>query len=121
LLRIRFTRTGKKKQPSFRIVVAEHSKPVKGKYLEILGNYKPATDPKEITLNKERIEYWISVGAKPSDSVASLLKREGLDNMDKFIVKSRDKKRKKKKESPEDEVSAPKEEAKTEEKTEAAA
>lgn len=96
MLKIRFTRTGKTQQESFRIVVAEHSRSVKGKYLELLGNYKPATKPKEFVIQKERVEYWISKGAKPTDSVASLLKQKGFANMDQFIS-ARNKQRKNKK------------------------
>jgi len=101
LLRIRFTRTGKKGQPSFRIVVAEKAKAVKRKYHELLGNYLPAAQPKKIELKKERIEYWISKGAQPTDSVAALLKSQGFEGMDKFM-ESRSKKRKKKGEQPEE-------------------
>lgn len=86
MLRIRFSRTGKVGQPSFRIVIAEHRSPVKGRYMEMLGHYMPARKPKVIVVNKERVSYWISKGAIPSDSVASLLKKQGMDNMDKFIA-----------------------------------
>lgn len=85
MLRIRLTRTGKTKQESFRIVVAEHTNSVKGKYTELLGHYKPATQPKQFDIKKDRVEYWISKGAKPSDSVATLLKRNGFANMDQYI------------------------------------
>lgn len=96
MLKIRLTRTGKNAQPSFRIVVAEHSWPVKRKYLERLGQYVPAANPKVLTLDKERIEYWLSKGAQPSDTVAGLLKREGFKGMERFVGR-RDLKRKKKK------------------------
>lgn len=101
MLRIRLTRTGKKGQPSFRLVVAEKSKAVKRKYLELLGHYLPAQDPKKIELNKERIEYWIGKGAQPTDTVAALLKGQGFEGMDKFM-EPRDKQRKKKGEQPEE-------------------
>lgn len=121
MLRIRLTRTGKKQQPSFRIVVAEHGRPVKSKYIEFLGNYVPAAKPKQITIKKDRIEYWIQNGAKPSDTVASLLKREGFANMDQYI-ENRDKKRKKKKGGDEPEESeAPAAEASAEKPAEAPA
>lgn len=107
MLRIRLTRIGKKAQPSFRIVVGEHSKAVKRKYIEILGNYAPQAQPKILKLNKERIQHWLSVGAQPSDTVAVLLKREGFADMDKFISK-RDKQRKSKKEKPEEPAETPK-------------
>ncbi len=97
MLRIRLTRTGKKAQESFRIVVAEHTNAVKGKYLELLGHYKPATQPKELVLKKERITHWLKNGAQPSDSVASILKRNGFEGMEKYI-QPRSKQAKKKKE-----------------------
>lgn len=105
MLRIRLTRTGKKGQPSFRVVVAEKSKAVKRKYLELLGHYLPATNPKKVELNKERIEYWISKGAQPTDTVAALLKNNGFEGMDKFM-EPRNKQKKKKGEQPEEEVKA---------------
>lgn len=95
MLRIRFTRTGKKGQPSYRVVVAEKSKAVKRKYLELLGHYLPAVNPKKIELNKERIEHWINQGAQPTDSVAALLKSQGYDGMEKFM-EPRNKQKKKK-------------------------
>lgn len=98
MLRIRLTRTGKKKQPSYRIVVAEHSKAVKRQYLELLGQYIPATKPKFFTINKDRVTYWLSKGAQPSDTMATLLKKEGFADMDKFIG-NRELQRKKKKEA----------------------
>jgi len=115
LLKIRLSRTGKKSQPSFRLVLAEHTNAVKGKYKELLGHYVPSVDPKIFEFKKERIEYWISKGAQPSDTVASLLKRAGMPKMEKFIA-PRNKKRKKKKggDEPEEKAEAPKEEAKTE-------
>lgn len=93
MLRIRFSRTGKVGQPSYRIVVAENRAPVKGRYIEILGNYLPARKPKSITVKKERVAYWISKGAIPTDSVAALLKKEGDDSMDKYLA-PRNRKRK---------------------------
>ena len=98
MLRIRLTRTGKKRQPSFRIVVAEHSKAVKRQYLELLGQYIPAAKDKLLKLNKERIEYWLSKGAQPSDTMAVILKKEGFAKMDRFIGR-RDLQRTKKKDA----------------------
>lgn len=95
MLRIRFSRTGKTGQPSFRIVVAEHSSPVKNGCVELLGNYLPARNPKEVTLKKDRILYWISKGAIPTDTAATLFKKEGMEGMDKYM-EPRNKKRKKK-------------------------
>lgn len=99
MLRIRFSRTGKVGQPSFRIVIAEHRAPVKGRYMEILGNYQPALKTKQIAIKKDRILYWISKGAIPTDAVASLLKKQGLEGMDKYL-EPRNKQKKKKGETP---------------------
>lgn len=99
-------RTGRKNLATFRIVVAEKHRAVKKKVVEIVGTYLPTRDPKEITLKNDRIEYWLSQGAVPTDTVASLLKKEGLKDMDKFIG-PRDKKAKKKKEVPEEAAPKP--------------
>lgn len=67
-------RMGAKKRPFYRVVVKEKRSKRDGKYLENLGTYDPLQDPAEVNLNHERIHYWISVGAKPTDTVASLIK-----------------------------------------------
>jgi small subunit ribosomal protein S16 len=82
---------------SFRIVVAEQKKAVKRQYIELLGHYLPTSNPKVLTFNKERILYWISQGAQPTDTVASLLKAEGVTGMDKYITFKTDRKSKPKK------------------------
>jgi len=82
-------------------VVQEHSAPIKGRFVEVLGYYRPTMDPKEIKVDHERVKHWISVGAKPSDSVAALLKKDGMEGMDKYMD-PRNKKRKPKKEQPEE-------------------
>lgn len=108
MLKIRLSRTGKKSQPSFKVVVQEHTAPIKGKFVEELGFYRPAEDPKIFKVNTDRVKYWISVGATPSDTMAVLLKKEGLEGMEKYIA-PRDKQRKKKKQSAESKASgAPK-------------
>ena len=73
---IRLQRTGKPKQPYFRVVAIEKKRGPHGKPLEILGHYNPRIEkPSEkVVLQKERYEHWISVGAKPTDSVATLIK-----------------------------------------------
>jgi len=106
LLTIRLQRGGKKGQPHFRIVLQEHTEPVKREAQEILGYYDPALKPKVLKVDQERVKYWISMGAKPSDSLAVLLKKEGMDGMDKFID-TRTKHRKKKGEQPEESAPAP--------------
>lgn len=85
MLRIRLTRTGRTKQESFRIVVAEHARPVKGKFIEVIGHYQPSKNPKAFDIEKARVEYWMSKGAQPSSTVASLLKKHGMGDMDKFM------------------------------------
>lgn len=87
MLRIRLTRTGRAKQESFRIVVAEHARPVKGKFIEVVGYYQPAKNPKVLKVEKTRVEYWMGKGAQPSSSVAALLKKDGMGNMEKYIAK----------------------------------
>jgi len=91
MLKIRLTRTGKKKQPSYRIVVAEHTAPIQGKFIAIVGNYNPFS--KKVVLNKEEIEKWMNNGAKPSNTIAKILQKEGLKHpsivIKKFAAKSK--------------------------------
>lgn len=100
MLKIRLSRTGKKNQPSYRVVVQEHTAPIKGKFVEILGHYRPAENPKVFSVDKEKVQHWISVGAQPSDTMAVLLKQQGVEGMDQFI-EPRNKKAKKKKQTEE--------------------
>ena len=75
---IRLARHGAKKKPFYRIVVADSESPRDGKYLENVGTYDPLFDPAKVTLKSERIQYWMGQGAKPSDTVRILLKKEGF-------------------------------------------
>ena len=77
-VKIRLARHGAKKKPFYRIVVADSESPRDGKYLENVGTYNSLLDPAEVTLKSDRIRYWMDQGAKPSDTVRSLLKREGF-------------------------------------------
>ena len=77
-VKIRLARYGAKKRPFYRIVVADGRYPRDGRFLENVGTYNPMVEPNEITLKKERIEYWLGQGAKPTDTVNSLLKKESL-------------------------------------------
>lgn len=79
MVRLRLRRIGAKKQPSYRVVAADKEAPRDGRFLEILGHYNPRTEPSTITLQEDRIYYWLSVGAQPSDSVARLFKQMGTD------------------------------------------
>ena len=77
-VKIRLARHGTKKKPFYRIVVADGESPRDGRYLEKVGTYDPLYDPAKVTLKPERIRYWIDQGALPSDTVQSLLKKEGF-------------------------------------------
>jgi len=68
---------GAKKQPSYRIVIAEKTDPRDGKFLEVVGFYNPRTEPETVTIKEERVMHWLSVGAQPSDSVARILTTHG--------------------------------------------
>jgi small subunit ribosomal protein S16 len=78
VLKIRLNRTGARKKPSYRIVVAESTAPRDGKYIEIIGTYDPLTDPATIVLKEDRAKHWLSVGAQPTERVVKLMAREGL-------------------------------------------
>lgn len=82
MLKIRLRRTGKKNQPSYRVVVVEHTAPVQGSYLELLGTYNPRATKFEV--NAERVLHWMNNGAQPSERVAKLLKNAGVEH--KLIV-----------------------------------
>ncbi len=86
MLAIRLSRTGKKGQQSFNIILQEHARSPKRKYFEKLGHYHPALKEKTLEVDMERIKYWISKGATPTDAVAVLLKNKGLSGMEKFIL-----------------------------------
>ncbi len=75
---IRLSRHGAKKHPFYRIVVADSRFPRDGRYLEQLGTYDPAPSPARVTVKRERLESWLTRGAKPSDTVAHVLKRAGF-------------------------------------------
>ena len=76
-VRIRLTRKGTKKKPFYRIVAADIEMPRDGRFLELLGTYNPMVEPNAVTLKQDRIDYWLQEGAKPSTTVASLLKKYG--------------------------------------------
>lgn len=86
MVRIRLRRTGKKKQPSYRVVVADSRAPRDGKFIEIIGHYHPVLQPKELVIKQDRARYWLGVGAQPSDTVVYLLKQVNvLDENGKVI------------------------------------
>lgn len=77
-VRIRLRRIGKKKQPQYRLIVAESSAPRDGRFIEIIGHYNPRVDPPAITVNEERARYWVGVGAQPTDTARSILVKTGV-------------------------------------------
>ena len=77
-VKIRLKRMGKKKQPFYRIVVADSRAPRDGRSIEKIGHYNPIPDPAELVINEERLFHWMDQGAKPSDTVFSLLRGRGL-------------------------------------------
>ena len=72
--RIRLARVGSKKNPIFRVVVADRRSPRDGRFIEILGRYNPQTDPSTIDLDTEKIEEWVGKGAEVSNTVKRLMK-----------------------------------------------
>ena len=82
MLKIRLRRVGRSKQPLYRVVIAEHTAPRDGRFVEIVGQYDPASKDKNINLNEERIKYWISVGAQPTETVHRILFKQGLYDID---------------------------------------
>lgn len=78
MVRIRLRRVGAKKQPSYRVVVADSESPRDGRFLETLGSYNPRTDPPFMEVNEERVLYWLGIGAQPSEAVLRILKKLGI-------------------------------------------
>lgn len=75
MLKIRLARAGAKKKVSYRVVVIEGERARNGRFVEILGSYNPRREPPEVSLKHERVAYWLGVGAQPSETVRSLIKR----------------------------------------------
>lgn len=87
MLKLRLQRMGRKRMPVFRLVVAEHTMPVQGRFLEKLGSFIAGQKATTLNVNTERAKYWISVGAEPSQTVAQLLVKQGVKEAEKFIAK----------------------------------
>lgn len=85
MLKIRLQRTGRRNAPAYRLVVAEHSAPIQGKFVEIVGHYIPTKHNRTLEIKADRIKYWISVGAQPSQTVARLCASGGMKDVEKFI------------------------------------
>ena len=77
-VRIRLRRVGRKKQPHYRIVVADSTSPRDGRFVEIIGHYHPRQAEGSLEVQKDRANYWLDSGALPSDTVRSLLRRAGI-------------------------------------------
>jgi small subunit ribosomal protein S16 len=77
-VRIRLTRVGSKKNPIYRVVVADSRAPRDGRFIEIVGRYNPQTEPSLIELDEAKVRDWLAKGAQPSDAVARLLKARGI-------------------------------------------
>jgi len=77
-VRIRLTRVGSKKNPMYRVVVADSRSPRDGKFIEIIGRYNPQTDPSTIEFDEDKVKDWISKGAQPSSTVKRLLKAKQI-------------------------------------------
>jgi len=75
MLSIRMTRVGSKKKPYFRVVVTEARSKRESDFVETLGTYNPRVKPAKVELNKERVQHWLGKGARPSDSVRTLLQK----------------------------------------------
>lgn len=75
MLSIRMRRIGSKKRPFYRVVVTEGREPREGSFLEVLGTYNPRSKPAVVEIDRERVNHWIKQGARPSDSVRTLLAR----------------------------------------------
>jgi small subunit ribosomal protein S16 len=74
-VKIRLARTGAKKRPFYRIVASDARSPRDGRFLEKLGTYDPTKEPSLVLVNQARIDYWLGVGAQPTETVARLLKK----------------------------------------------
>jgi small subunit ribosomal protein S16 len=78
MVRIRLRRVGKRKQPYYRVVVADQRSPRDGRFIDVIGQYNPLTNPSQIAVDEGKALEWLRKGAKPSDSVVALLKRTGI-------------------------------------------
>ncbi|MBN1258736.1 30S ribosomal protein S16 [Candidatus Peregrinibacteria bacterium] len=95
MLKIRLQRIGREGRPVYRIVVAEHTAAAKGKYIALLGRYDPLVTPKVFELDPQAVETWVKKGAKPSSTIARILKGKGVKGMEAFIDDMPSRKKKK--------------------------
>jgi small subunit ribosomal protein S16 len=78
MVRIRLRRVGKRKQPIYRVVVADSRSPRDGRFIEVIGQYKPLSNPSDISIDADKALDWLRKGARPSESVTALFKRTGI-------------------------------------------
>ena len=78
MLKIRLARVGKKKQPTYRVVIADARAPRDGKYVEIVGSYNPRTEPDTFVIDEDKVRDWLAKGAQPTMRMQKLLARQGL-------------------------------------------
>lgn len=78
MVRLRSQRYGSKKSPFYRIVATDSRNPRDGRFIEVVGTYDPLTNPATVKLDEEKVMKWLSLGAKPTDTVKSLLSKKGL-------------------------------------------
>ncbi len=79
MVKIRLMRLGSKKNPFYRVVVADSTASRDGRFIETIGTYNPTTEPAQVNLNVERAKHWISVGAQPTATTAWLLRSNGVE------------------------------------------
>jgi small subunit ribosomal protein S16 len=78
-VRLRLTRVGGRRDPIWRVVVADQRSPRDGRFIETVGQYNPQTEPSTIKLDEDRVREWLSKGAQPTATVRKLLKTQGID------------------------------------------
>ena len=79
MVRLRLTRVGGKKDPIWRVVVADQRSPRDGRVIETVGRYNPQTNPSTVVLDEDRVRMWLSRGARPSNTVLKLMRIQGID------------------------------------------
>ena len=87
-VRIRLTRVGATKRPSYRVVAIDSRRPRDGRSLEILGFYDPLTEPATVKLDAERLDAWIAKGARPSDTVGKLMRQAGIGSVASAVAEA---------------------------------
>ncbi|MEK7094701.1 MAG: 30S ribosomal protein S16 [Patescibacteria group bacterium] len=107
MLSLKLSRTGKKKQPTFRLIVTEKARDPWGKYKEVIGTINLRGKEKRYSINAERVKYWLSVGAQPTETVKNMLINQGLLKGEKAKAVRISKKRKAKLEAKKPKGEAP--------------